>query len=125
MAVVTSTSVCSGLASFLQAHFARIMAGMDQKDTYAVGFGGDYAPRVMFPSGVARPKMLRILAGMHQEDSYAVFTGDDAVPVSSGKYSGTFVFTAPVAEPTLVSFTVSLVGCSIVATASVVTTCST
>ena len=62
MAVVTSTSVCTGLASFLQAHFARIMAGMDQKDTYAVGFGGDYASRVMFPSGVARPKMLRILA---------------------------------------------------------------
>ena len=35
---------------------------------------------------------------------------DLAVPVSSGKYSGTFVFTAPVAEPTLVSFTVPLVG---------------
>ena len=32
------------------------------------GFTGDYAPRVMFPSGVARPKMLRILAGMDQKD---------------------------------------------------------
>ena len=77
----------------------------------------------MFHSGVARPKMLLILAGMHQEDSYAVFTGDDADPVSSGKYSGTFVFTAPVAEPTLVSFTVPLVGCSIAATAAVLRVC--
>ena len=59
----TSTSVCTGLASFFQALFARIMAGM------------------------------------HEEDSYAVFSGDDSDPVSSRKYSGTLVFTAPVAEP--------------------------
>ena len=32
--------------------------------------------------------------------------------VSSGKYSGTFVFTAPVAEPTVLSFTVPLNGCT-------------
>ena len=50
---------------------------------------------------------------------------DLADPVSSRKYSGTSVFSAPVAEPTLVSFTVPLVGCTIVATASVVITCST
>ena len=35
---------------------------------FLAGFTGDYAPRVMFPSGVARPKMLRILAGMYQKD---------------------------------------------------------
>ena len=29
---------------------------------------GDVLPRVMFPSGVARPKMLRILAGMDEKD---------------------------------------------------------
>ena len=46
---------------------------------------------------------------------------DLADPVSSGKYSGTFVFTAPVAEPTLMSFTVPLNGSTIVATATVVT----
>ena len=32
-------------------------------------FTGCDAPRVMFPSGVARPKLLRILAGMDQKDS--------------------------------------------------------
>ena len=35
---------------------------------------------------------------------------DLADPVSSGKYIGTFVFTAPVAEPTVMSFTVPLNG---------------
>ena len=49
---------------------------------------------------------------------------DLADPVSSGKYSGTFVFTAPVAEPIVMSFTVPLVGCIIDATATVVTSCS-
>ena len=49
---------------------------------------------------------------------------DLADPVSSGKYIGTFVFTAPVAEPTVMSFTVPLNGCIIVATATVVTSCS-
>merc|ERR1712136_313693 len=41
-----------------------------------------------------------------------------------GKYSGTCVSTAPVAEPTVMSFTVPLKGSTIVATAAVVTTCS-
>ena len=36
---------------------------------------------------------------------------DLADPVSSGTYSGNFVFTAPVAEPTVMSFTVPLNGC--------------
>ena len=44
-------------------------------------------------------------------------------PVSCGKYSGTCVSTAPVAEPTELSFTVPFDGCTIVATATVVTTC--
>ena len=48
---------------------------------------------------------------------------DLADPVSSGKYSGAFVFTATVAEPTVMSFAVPLNGYSIVATATVVTTC--
>ena len=36
---------------------------------FRAGFTGDDVPRVMFPSGVARPKMLRIMAGMVQKDS--------------------------------------------------------
>ena len=71
-----------------------IMAVMNQKDSTTlvvnpgsgmcrVGFTGYDAPRVMFPSGVARPKMLRILAGMDQKDRcsgiYMVgFAGDNA-----------------------------------------------
>ena len=47
-----------------------------------------------------------------------------ADPVSSGKYSGKCVSTAPVAEPTAMSFTVPLTGSTIVATAAVVTACS-
>ena len=41
-----------------------------QRQWYAcnAGFTGYDAPRVMFPTGVARPKMLRILAGMDQKD---------------------------------------------------------
>ena len=46
-----------------------------------------------------------------------------ADPVSSGKYSGTCESTAPVAEPTAMSFTVPLTGSTIVVTAAVVTTC--
>ena len=49
---------------------------------------------------------------------------DLADTVSSGKYSGTFVLTAPVAEPSVTSYTVPLDGCTIVATATVVTSCS-
>ena len=49
---------------------------------------------------------------------------DLADPVSSGKYSRIFVFTAPVAELTVMSFTVPWNGYSIVATATVVTSCS-
>ena len=51
--------------------------------------------------------------------SVALVCMDLADPVSSGKYIGTFVFTAPVAEPTVVSFTVPLNGCPINATATV------
>ena len=47
-----------------------------------------------------------------------------AVPVSSAKYSGTCVSTAPAVEPAAMSFTVTLTGSSIVATAGVVSTCS-
>ena len=49
---------------------------------------------------------------------------DLADPVSSGKYSGIFEFTAPVAELSVVSFTVPLYSLTIVATAIVVTSCS-
>ena len=60
-----------------------------------------------------------------QSGGHSCFMSMDlADPVSSGKYSGTFVFTAPVAEPTVMSFTVPLNGCTIVATATVVTSCS-
>ena len=46
-----------------------------------------------------------------------------AVPVSSGKYSGTSVSTAPAGAPAAMSFTVTLTGSTIYATAAVVTTC--
>ena len=57
-----------------------IMAGMDQtwffkfvdnpgSGTCRVGFTGYDAPRVMFPSGVAQPRMLGIMAGLVQMDS--------------------------------------------------------
>ena len=49
---------------------------------------------------------------------------DLAHPVSSGKYSGMFVFTAPVAEPSVMSYAVPLNGCTIVAAATDVTSCS-
>merc|ERR1719374_428293 len=47
-----------------------------------------------------------------------------ADPVSKGSYSGTCVSTVPVAEPTVVSFTVPVQGSTIVATTSVLTACS-
>ena len=47
-----------------------------------------------------------------------------ADPVSSGKYSGTLVLTAPVAEPIVVSYTVPLNGNTIVDTATGVTSYS-
>ena len=56
--------------------------------------------------------------------SVAGFGMDLADPVSSGKYTWIFVFTAPVAELNVVSFTVPLNGCTIAATATVVISCS-
>ena len=137
----------------------------------SAGFTGDDVPRVMFPSGVVRPKMLRIMAGLVQKDSccgmarlvllvvlhlalfllhVASFLGDDLrngfwkiftrrssswlSPYSAQClvrhwihavcYVAMCVSTAPVAEPTLVSYTVPFFGCTIVATATVVTSCS-
>ena len=60
-----------------------------------------------------------------QSGGHSCFRSMDlADPVSSGKYSGTFVFTARVSVPIVMSFTVPLDGCTIVATATVVTPCS-
>ena len=53
--------------------------------------------------------------------TYSTMRKDLTDPVSYGKYSGIFVFTAPVAEPIVLSFTVPSNGCTIVATASGVT----
>ena len=47
-----------------------------------------------------------------------------AVPVSSGKFCGTCVSTAPAVEPDMMSFTVTMTGNTFVATAAVVFTCS-
>ena len=92
-----------------QAQMLGIMAGMDQKD---------FAVHVVRELGGAPGPVHR------QSGGHSCFMGMDlADPVSSGKYSGIFVFTAPVAEPTVVSFTVPLNGCTIVATATVVTSC--
>ena len=44
-------------------------------------------------------------------------------PVSSGKYCGTCVSTAPAADPAVMSFTVLFFGSTFVATAAVGTTC--
>ena len=93
-----------------QAQMLGIMAGMDQKD---------FAVHVVRELGGAPGPVHR------QSGGHSCFMSMDlADPVSSGKYSGIFVLTAPVAEPTVVSFTVPLNGCSIVATATVVTSCS-
>ena len=62
-----------------------ILAGMDQKDTYAVGFGGDDT----FPVPFHR-----------QSGGHSCFMCMDlADPVSCRKYSGAFVFTAPFRSP--------------------------
>ena len=45
-------------------------------------------------------------------------------PVSSGKYCGTCVSTAPAADPAVMSFTALLTGSTVVAAAAVETTCS-
>ena len=57
-----------------------IMAGLYSKDSSTLvvvygsgmcnaGLAGHDVPRVMFPSGVARPRMLCIMADMDQKDS--------------------------------------------------------
>ena len=98
-----------------------ILAGMDQKYTYAVCFGGDDTSRAVFFFRVrCAPVPVHRQSGGHS----CFMSMDLADPVSSGKYSGAFVFTAPVAEPTLVLFTVPLNGFTIVATATVVTSYS-
>ena len=71
-----------------------IMAGVDQKDSYAV-FAGDDAPRAVLLLVLFRPWMLDIMAGMDQKDSYAVFAGDDALALfrrdSTGAVLGQFL----------------------------------
>ena len=92
---------------------------MDQKDTYAVGFGGDDTSRAVF--------FFRVRCALvpRQSGGHSCFMSMDLTdPVSSEKYSGAFVFTAPVAEPTVMSFTVPLDGYIIVAIAIVVTSYS-
>ena len=60
-----------------------------------------------------------------QSGGHSCFMSVDlADPASSERYSRVFVFNAPVAEPSVMSFTVSWNGYSIVATATVVTSCS-
>ena len=73
-----------------------ILAGMDQKYTYAVCFGGDDTSRAVFFFRVrCAPVPVHRQSGGH-----SCFMGMDlADPVSSGKYSGAFVFTALVRSP--------------------------
>ena len=99
----------------------RILAGMDQKDTYAVCFGGDDTSCALFFFRFrCAPVPVHRQSGGHS--CFVIL--DLADPVSSGKYSGAFVFTALVAEPTVVLFTVPLNGFIIVATATGVTSYS-
>ena len=75
---------------------------MDQKDTYVVGFW--CSSSWLFPSSTLC---------LVRHWTLAVWTLHS---VSSGKHSGTFVSTAPVAEPTVILFTVPLDVCTIVVT---------
>ena len=61
---------------------------------------------------------LRILRNAWFDTGYMQF--GSLHPVSSGQFCGACVSTAPVAEPTVMSFTVPLDGCTIVATTTVV-----
>ena len=81
------------------------------------GFAGSCAPRDVFPVACVWPLLLGNTASMDQKDSIFVV-------VSYEIYSGMCVSTAPVAEPTVMSFTVPLNGWTIVATTTVVTLCS-
>ena len=73
-----------------------ILAGMDQKDTYAVGLGGDDASRAVFFFRVrGAPVPVHRQSGGHS----CFMCMDLADPVSSRKYSGAFVFTAPLRSP--------------------------
>ena len=150
---------------------AALVVDNDSGSLAGAGFTGDDVPRVTFPSGVVRPKMLRIMAGLVQKDScsgmarlvllvilhlalfllyVASFLGDDfrngfwknftrrssswLSPYSAQClvrhwihavwYVAMCVSTAPVAEPIVMSFTVPWIGCTIVATANVVTSSS-
>ena len=51
--------------------FGRARRRLRQWSACSAGFTGDDVPRVMFPSGVARPKMLCIMASLVQMDSYS------------------------------------------------------
>ena len=98
-----------------------ILAGMDQKYTYAVCSGGDDTSRAVFFFRVrGAPVPVHRQSGGHS----CFMSMDLADPVSSGKYSGAFVFTALVAEPNVVLFTVPLHGFIIVSTATGVTSYS-
>ena len=119
-----------------------------QRQWHVPGFPCDVSPRAVFPSGIVRPHHGRYgPEGLLQWMDNAGFAGDPTPravssflrgclrilrnawfatgymqfgtlhPVSSG-------FTAPVAEPTVMSFTVPLDGCTIVATTIVVTSYS-
>ena len=74
--------------------------------------------------------VVRVLRGApvpvhRQSGGHSCFMSMDlADPVSSGKYSGTFVLTAPVAEPSVTSYTVPFNDLTIAATATVVISCS-
>ena len=87
-----------------------ILAGMDLKDTYAVGFGGFWNYFTRGSSSWLFPYSAICLV---RHWVLAVWTLHS---VSSGKHSGTFVSTAPVAEPTVMSFTVPLDDCTIIVT---------
>ena len=81
------------------------------------GFAGSGAPRDVFPVACVWPLLFGNTAGMDQKDSIFVV-------VSYEIYSGMCVSTAPVAEPTVMLFTVPLNSWTIVATTTVVTFCS-
>ena len=86
----------------------------------------------VLPWGVPPPRFFTLLGnGSHSIFGFCLPSERDmgmstplAVPVSSGKFGGMCVSTAPALEHAALSFTVTLARSTIVATAAVVSTCS-
>ena len=78
-----------------------ILAGMDQKDSYALfpgkaGIACDNAPRAVFSSLVDKPMLLGIMAVLNKKGSYALFPGKAGIACDSAPRA---VFSSLVDKP--------------------------